>query len=189
MKMKGVQETEEKEINDEFAKEVGEFENLEELKNNVREGLEQEKQQNEKQRRRVKILEKVVAKTDVKVPGVMVEREKNGQLERLKQRANQELGVSFDEYLEKVDKDERELEKTLVKEAEKRAKRFLVLQEVAKEEDIGVSEAEIEEEVSRVLARFSSVEQAKNKVDLNRLKSYTEDSIRNEKVLKTLEEF
>ncbi len=188
VEVKDVKETEEREINDEFAKDVGEFDSLEELKENIRAGLTQEKEQKEKQGRRAKILDKIVKKCNLEAPQVLVERETERQLAQLKRRVREELKSSFEDYLEKVNKTEEELRKTLAKEAKSRAERFLVLRAIAKEEDVKVEKEEVEEEVNNYLAQFPDAQKAKENVDLKQLRSYTRDRLRNEKVLQILEQ-
>jgi len=189
VKMKEVKETEPKEINDEFAKELGEFETLDDLKKSIKEGLVQEKEQAEKQKTRSEIIERVVKNSKLEIPEVLVEKEKERQFTQLKQRIKKELGISFEQYLKKIDKNEKEVRKALAKEAGARAKRFLVLREIARQEDVKVDEKEVENEVNKVLSQFQGVKQAEDNIDLNQLKSYTRDRIRNEKVLKVLEDF
>ncbi len=186
--MKSVKEPEPREINDDFARDVGEFDSLEELKKNIREGLLQEKKQGGRQRRRSEILDKIVEKTDVSVPEVLIEREKENQLAQLKKRVSEQLGVSFEEYLEKINKTEDELEKALTKEAEGRVLRFLILREISSREKVEVSDEELEQEVNSFLKQLSDIDQAKKEVDLDRLKSYTRDKIEQNKVLEILEE-
>lgn len=187
--MKSVKETEPREINDDFARDVGEFDSLEELKKSIRQGLLREKEQNEKQRRRAEILNKIVEKTEMEVPEALIQREKENQMAQLKNRVSKQLGVSFEEYLEKINKTQKQLEKTLTKEAKARAERFLILRELSCQEDVEVSKEELEQEMNNFLKNISSVDQAQKEVDLDHLKSYTEDRIKQEKVLGILENF
>lgn len=60
------------ELNDEFAKSIGKFQNVEELKKNVSEGLLMEKQMKETDRLRLKILDEVVKASEIEIPEIMV---------------------------------------------------------------------------------------------------------------------
>jgi hypothetical protein len=54
-------------------------------------------------------------------------------------------------------------------------------------EKIEVSDEEAEEEANKILARYPNLEKARKEIDLERLKGYTEETLRNEKVFKFLE--
>lgn len=71
----------------------------------------------------------------------------------------------------------------------KEAKKFLILREIAKKENIQVLEQEVKEEVSRILNQYPDINTAQNKIDLDKLRSYTKERLRNEKVLEKLESF
>ena len=185
--IKQVSETEERELNDEFAKEVGEFKTLDELKENIEKGLKTEKESGLKKKLREDILNNLVKGTKIKVPSVLIDRESKSQLEGLKTMASEQLSLSYEEYLEKIQKSEEDLLKGLRQSAEERSKKFLILREIAKQEEVEVTAEEIEAEVSVVLAQYPSPEEAKERIDPQQLRSYTEESIRNEKVFEILE--
>lgn len=62
------------ELNDEFAKSIGKFQNVEELKKNVSEGLLMEKQMKETDRLRLKVLDEVVKGSGIEIPEIMVKK-------------------------------------------------------------------------------------------------------------------
>ena len=86
-------------------------------------------------------------------------------------------------------KTEEEIKDSFSENARKRVKNFLVLREIGKTEDIMVSGEEIKEETSKILKKYSDLGDTKEKIDLHRLKDYTESVIYNEKVFKKLETF
>jgi trigger factor len=170
------------EINDEFAKQLGAFDTLVALKQNMKEGLVQEKQEQEKQRRRAEILTKIAEKTKIEMPESMVEYEQQRLLEDLKNRIAQTIkNITFEQYLASVKKTEQEVKDTYKKEAEKRLRGFLVLRQLGKAENIQVSDAEVEEEIKKIQKDQIS------KVDINELKEYTKGVIMNEKIFQILE--
>lgn len=71
------------ELNDEFAKTVGKFQNLEELKKNVNEGILMEKQFKERDRLRLKILDEIIKAAEIDLPLVMVEKTEAGMAKQL----------------------------------------------------------------------------------------------------------
>ena len=189
VKMKLVQKMELPEINDEFALKFGKFENLESLKENLRQGVKKEKELEESQRIRNEILEKIAQNSECELPESLVEIEKTHFLDDLKQRVSQGLQVSFDEYLTQIKKTEEEIKGSFSENARKKVKNFLVLREIGKTENIMVSEDEIKEETNKILKKYSDIGDSKEKIDLDRLKDYTESVIYNEKVFKKLETF
>src|SRR3989339_1471957 len=166
VKVISVQKMELPEINDEFAKQLGAFDTLVALKQSMKEGIIIEKTEQEKQRKRGEILEKISEKVKVELPEVMVDYEKQRLLEDLKEKITQNMKITFEQYLSAVKQTEEALTQTFQKEAEKRLKGFLVLRELGKRENIEVSDAEVEEEVSK---------STKNEFDIEQLKKYSKN--------------
>ncbi len=185
VKMMLVQKMELPELNDEFAKSLGAFENLIALKENIRDGITVEKQEEEKQRKRNEILEKIAAKVSFEVPEKMVEHEKERLLEDLKNQISQSFKVTFEEYLSSIKKTEEEIKKSFGLEAQKRLKNFLVLRQIGKSEKIEVSNKELEEEINKVIRSYPKDQL--DKIDINQLKEYTKGTIYNEKIFQLLE--
>ena len=175
------------EINDEFVKQLGAFDTLVDLKKSMKEGMTAEKTEEEKQKKRADILNKIAEKAKFEMPESMVEYEKQRLLEDLKNRIAGALKVSFEEYLASIKKTEQEIKETYQKEAEKRLKGFLVLRELGKKENIQVSDEEVEEEVAKSAKNYSKEQLAK--IDINELKEYTKGVLYNEKVLEKLESY
>jgi trigger factor len=185
VKMVSVQKMELPEINDDFAKSLGRFENLENLKKSIKEGIKMEKENYESQRIRGEILEKIAKETKVEIPEILIETEKKKMLENLKSLVSERLKIEFKDYLGKIKKDEKELFDSFSVEAENRIKYALILREISKREKIEVSEEEIKFSINEFLKNYP-IEKLKE-LDLDQLKSYYEEAIRNEKVLKMLE--
>lgn len=187
VKIKKIYEVKIPEINDEFAKTLGNFENLENLKQSIKEGLTKEKEIAERERRRGEILEKITDLADFEVPEILVSLEEKRMFDDLKQRVENELKVTFEEYLKETKKDEREIKSSFWEVAKKRVKSFLVLREIGKREKIEVDEEEIKAAINEFLKRYPDVKTAEKEIDLNRLKEYYRGVIYNEKVLQFLE--
>ena len=90
------------------------------------------------------------------------------------------MGLKWEDYLSRVKKSEAEINEELKKDALKRVWFALVLDAVAKKENIEVSDEQIEKKEDEIMASYS--EEQKNKLDRERLKIYTYDVLRNEKV-------
>jgi len=187
VKMITVQKVELPEINDDFAKNLGKFENLDALKKNINEGIRIEKEAQEKQRQRNEIMERISEKLKIEIPEVLINLEKERSFNNFKERISHNFKISFEEYLASIKKDEKELKESFLKEAEKKMKNFLILREIGRRENVSVGENEIEEEINKTIKNYP-VEIAK-KIDINELKEYTKGAIFNEKVFEKLESF
>ena len=189
VEMKKVQEMELLEINDDFARKLGNFENLEILKQSIKTGIEQEKNQAESQKVRQEILEAILKQCPLEIPDTIVQQEKQRMLEENKKFSKDVLKISFEDYLKKLKKSEQELLDSLEKEAEKRTQNFLILRKIAHQEKIEVSEQEVEQEINKFLNQYPDVKKAKENIDPTRLREYTKERIVNEKTLTKLESF
>ena len=192
VKMISVQKMELPEINDEFAKALGVFDNVGSLKENLKEGITMEKNEEERQRKRGEIVSEIAKKITFDLPEKMVEYEQARLFEDLKNQIAKNFKMPFEDYLSSIKKTEEEIKASFTLEAEKRIKNFLVLRQIGKVENIEVSEKELEEEMNKALKKYSipTGRQAKDqleKIDINELKDYNKGAIFNEKVFQFLE--
>jgi len=138
VKIISVQNVELSEVNDEFAKSLGKFNNLDALKKNIKQGLVSEKEQAEKQRARQEILEKIGEKTKIEIPDVLIENEQKQMLENLKKMVSERLKISFQDYLKKLGKTEEQVSDSFLLESRKKVRNYLILREIGKKEKIEV---------------------------------------------------
>ena len=185
IKMVGIQKMELPEINDEFAKQLGEFESLTALQASMKEGITLEKTEEEKQRIRGEILEKIAEKAKFEMPEAMVDYEQDRLVHDFKHKVEEATKLKFEEYLASVKQTEEQIKETYRKEAEKRLRGFLVLRELGKKEKIEVADKEVEEEVAKNIKNYSKEQLAQ--IDINELKEYTKGVIQNEKIFELLE--
>ncbi|GAI03884.1 unnamed protein product [marine sediment metagenome] len=177
------------ELNDDFARSLGKFKNLEELKQSVREGIRKEKTIKETQRRRTEILEKISRALKFEIPQVLIDLEKDRMLDDLKKEMTQGLKMTFEDYLKKIQKTEKELRDSFSEEAQKKVKNLLILRELGKKEKIMVSEEEIKTAANGFLKNYPGTSQVKKEIDLDRLKEYYRGILYNEKIFERLENF
>jgi len=175
IKLNSVQKVEFPEINDEFAKNLGNFENLEHLKNSIKDGLFKEKESALQQKIRNEILDNIAKDSKIDIPDVLVQKEQEHLFEHLKERAS----------LEKTKVSDEELKKMILPQAEKKVKNFLVLREIGRIENIEVSEQEQKEEMNKILSQYKDPK--KIELDPEQLKDYTKEVIRTEKIFQLLE--
>lgn len=183
--LKNLKEKKLPDVNDEWAKSIGHFNSLADLKNSIREGLYYEKELKERDRLRILLLEKLSESTKIDLPEILIEAERNHLLNSLKE-INQEGGISFEEFLRKIQKSEEEINELLTKEAIKTLKSALILREIAKKENCEPDLQEVEEEMTRIL-NYHQLEGKKESIDKATLFAYTKEKLTNEKVFQFLE--
>ncbi len=143
------------ELDDEFAKDVSEFDTLEELKNSTRERLEKYAKASEERQMQDAALAKVVEANEVEIPSVMIEDE----IDRMIQELDQQLryqGLSVDQYVEFVGKDAKVFRDELRPDAERQVKTRMLLNGIAEAEKIEVSQEELEKELEDMAVQYQT---------------------------------
>jgi len=186
VKIKLVQEPQAPELNDEFAKNVGNFESLAKLKETLSDNLASEKEHKEKDAWRAKVLEKITKKSTMELPDILIKSELDRMIEEFKNNVAQ-MGLNFDDYLKKIKKTEEELKKEWGIKAEERSRAGLVLSEIAKREEVAVADEEIDAEITNMVKHYPEWEAVKAQIDIKQLKEYTKGRLKNEKVFELLE--
>ncbi|MDD5013201.1 MAG: trigger factor [Candidatus Pacebacteria bacterium] len=182
--LNSVKKVEIPEVNDEFVKTLGQFNTIEELKKNIEQGLKQEKEIAIKQKQRAEVLEKIATKIKIDIPQSLVEREAQGLISNLQNRVKNELNISFEEYLDQTKKTLEQVQKEFEKIAYDRVRNFLIIRQIIKNQGIEVKKEEIEDRIKEILANYP--EESKKQIDLDRIKLYIEDEIKNEKAFALL---
>jgi trigger factor len=143
VKVQGVKQKTLPELNDDFAKELGEFTSLDEVKQRIREGMEQERKHNADHEAKDKLVAELVKRNEFEVPEALVERQIDVRLERgLRALASQGMKA---EDIKKMDFTR--LRAGQRDQALQEVKASLLLEKVADAESIEVSDAEIDREV------------------------------------------
>lgn len=144
----GVKEQELPELDEEFAQTASEFDTMDELTADVRTRLERGKRLEQAASARDAVLEKLIDATDVPLPDEVVQQELGGRREEIQQQLGW-AGMTLDQYLDNekqtVDEFEAEMEKRV---RDSMAAQF-ILDEVAKAEEIGVEQEELQEHLVR----------------------------------------
>lgn len=180
-----VQEIQEPELNDDFAKSQGNFQNMGMLSDSVKEGIREEKETRQKERVRGLVLESIQKKISFEIPRILVASEKERLLRELRI-SIEGVGLKFDDYIAQAHKTEEDIKKELEKEAEKRVAVGFILRAIAKETQIAPTDDEIRDRTNRELSRYNSVKEAQKNIDSSRLKEYIKGVLRNEKALQLL---
>lgn len=137
------------ELNDDFAREAGEFESLDELKEDIKEKLLKQKEDQVQREYEEKILEKISDNATVDVPEVLVNNELDMMLQNMNYSLSQQ-GVNIEQYFAFMGIDPEDWRKDNWEMAEKRAKINLVLEAIAKKEGIEVSDEEIDKRIEEM---------------------------------------
>jgi trigger factor len=186
VKLNKVSERQLPELNDEWAKSLGRFNNLEELKKSISDGLLFEKESKEQERLRILMLEKIVKETKVELPDVLVENEIEHRLHEINHLA-QDNGMAMEDYLKKINKDEKSLRDDLRSEAEKTLRGALVLRQISLLEQIEPKTEEIEMAMNEFLKHYGDQKETEKNIDRAALFEYTRERLTNEKVFQFLE--
>ena len=171
------------ELDDEFAKDTSEFETLAELRADVKANLVKEAENKAKNEMRNTLVEKVSANTEVELPSVMVEQQIDNMLMELNYQL-QYQGLNLEQLLSMTGRNIAELREERRADAEKLVKSSLVLEAIAKAENIEVSEEEFNAELANMASMY--------KMDVEKLKSSlrendTEDIKGQVKIRKTID--
>lgn len=141
------------ELDDEFAKDVSEYDTLEELKNANRERLEAYAKSSAENQMKDAAIEKVVAANEVEVPRAMVEDEMDRMIGELNQQLRYQ-GITIDKYLEFTGKSMADFREEVRPEAEKAVKTRIILMGIVEAEKIEVSAEEMEKELELMAAQY-----------------------------------
>lgn len=189
VKMKEIFKVELPELNDDFAKSLGKFENLEKLKESIKEGILIEKEEEEERKWQARVFDKIAKLAEFEVPEILALEQRDRMIDDLKNTIENEMGLNFGDYLSQIKKTEEELKKDFLPEAEKRVKAYLCLYEIAKEEGIEVKEEEVKGEIEAILQKypqlFEEIKKTKNTEDFE---NFIKEKILEKKVLLRLRE-
>ncbi|GAA0109611.1 MULTISPECIES: trigger factor [Clostridium] len=152
------------EIDDEFAKEVSEFDTLAELKEDIVKKMEEENNNRAEREYEDSIIKAVVENAKIDVPEVMVEKEIDTMVRNLEQRL-QYQGLNLEQYFQFTGTDEAKMREYMKENAEVKVKTDLVLEAVEKAENIDATEEELKEKAKEV-AKMYSAEEDDKMVDL-----------------------
>lgn len=170
------------ELTDEVAKSLGQpgqFESVADLKAKVREHLEIEKQNDATAKHRANLTDKIIEETSLTLPRILIESE----LQQMQAQMKDDLARSelkMEDYLTHIKKSEEDLMKEWEPAAEKRAKLQLVLNEIAKAEEMTPDKEKVDEQTKVLMERFKDA-------DEHRVRLYVASVILNEEVMQLLE--
>lgn len=154
--VKEIKEKELPELDDEFASEVSEFETLAEYKADVRGKLEEKKAKEAKDAREAAVIDAIVKDSDMEIPEPMLETQQRQMVDEFAQRIQMQ-GLSMEQYMQFTGASYDQLTEQVKPQAEKRIQSRLVLEAIAKAENITATDEEFEEEL-KVMAQAYQME-------------------------------
>ncbi|MFA6520168.1 MAG: trigger factor [Candidatus Paceibacterota bacterium] len=166
-------------FNDEFVQALGPFKDVEDFKLKLKENIKLEKENQQKEKTRLKIIENVVDKSEMELPELLVEIELDKILYRMESDITQ-MGLKFEDYLKHLNKTVEDLRKEFRTDAEKKAKLALILNEISKVEKIIADEEQVAKEVLAILEHYKDA-------DPERARMHAENVLTNEKIFQFLE--
>lgn len=167
------------EFNDEFVKALGPFKDIADFKSKLKENIKLEKENQLKEKTRLKIIEKIIEESVLEVPEILIEVELDKILYKMESDIAQ-MGLKFEDYLKHLNKTKEDLRKEFRNDGEKKAKFALILSEIAKVEKIVADEEQVAKEVAAILEYYKEA-------DPERARMHAENVLTNEKIFKFLE--
>ena len=141
------------ELDDEFAKDVSEFDTLEEYKANIRKTLEENAENSSRDEFLDKILEQITAEMEGEIPEAYIDERTQEQIEQFAQRLQQQ-GIGLDMYIKMFNIPREEFVANMRKTAEKQLREELVLTKIADLEDIQVAEEDKDAEYEKLAKQY-----------------------------------
>ena len=180
VKLHEIKKKELPELDDEFAKDVSEFDTLDELKKSIKEKLTKNNEQKAKYETEDAAIKAVCEDSKLDVPSGMIELEIDNMLKDFEQRLAYQ-GLNLEQYLKMLGKTEEEVRKEYEPQAIEAIKSRLVLEAVIKAEKIEASEEEVKAKMEEMAKSYGKDVEELSKNE--NLKNYLEDGIKSEKAL------
>jgi trigger factor len=167
------------EFNDDFVRALGPFKDVADFREKLKENIKLEKGNQVKEKTRLKIIEKIIDESEIEVPEILIEVELDKILYKMESDITA-MGLKFEDYLKHINKKVEDLRKEFRNDAEKKAKLALILNEIAKVENIKADEEQVAKEVAAILEHYKDA-------DPERAQMHAENVLTNEKIFQFLE--
>jgi FKBP-type peptidyl-prolyl cis-trans isomerase (trigger factor) len=168
-------------LDDAFAKKVSKYQTLEELKKELRESMQRDKEGQEDAEVRNKLIAEASADAKMDVPGGMIEREVDIMLDELRN-SLVPMNLSLEDYLKGINKDEKSMREELRKSAEVRVRGKVLLKAVSEAEKINITDEEMNEELKALAGAGGQAPEDLSNLD-EHARKYIEDYLLRRKAL------
>ena len=153
VKVNGIKVDELPELDDEFAKDISEFDTLDALKADIRAKLEEQAAKTEKQERENAVVDKLVADTEIDVPDCMIDNRVDGIIRENNMRMAQQ-GLSFEQYLSYMGSTIDQFKEMMRPNAEKQVKANLILEAIVKAENFEITDEMLDEKIKEMAEAY-----------------------------------
>ena len=154
------------EIDDEFAAEVSEFDTLDELKTDIKAKIKEQKVNDGKRAQEDAAVDAIIESAKMDLPEAMVDTQARQMLDEFAQRMQQQ-GLTLDQYMQFTGMTADKMMDELRPQAEKRIKTRLVLEAIAKAENIEITDEKLDEEIAKMAEAYQ--------MEADKLKSFMGD--------------
>ncbi len=148
VELKGLSKRELPELNDEFAEDVSEFSTLDEYKASIQDKLTKEKEERAKQLQSDKLLDAAIANCTMDVPQVMYDNKINQMMREFEENVSRQ-GLTLDIYCKYMGTTKEDLRENFRETSEKSVRARLMLEKIAKEESLTISDEALKEEIGK----------------------------------------
>lgn len=178
VKVNGITETQLPALDDEFAKDISEFDTLEEYRADVRAKLEAQAAERDKNAFTNAVIEKVMENATVEIPEAMIERQIDSMMRDFEYRLASQ-GLKLADFMKYTGQDEKAFRANYRDQAEKSVKAHLVLEAVEKAESIDATEEQIDAQIAQLAPQTGkSAEELKATLSEADLGYFKADAIR-----------
>ncbi len=184
VKLHEIKKKELPELDDEFAKDVSEFDTLDELKKSIKDNMEKENEQRQKYETEDAVIKAVCENVKVEIPSGMIENETEDMLKNIESRLSYQ-GLKLDQYLQMMGKTAEEVKKEYEPQAIEAIKSRLMLEAVIKAEKIEATEDEIVAKVKEMATSYGKADDEEFMKNEN-VRKYIKSGIESEKALEFL---
>lgn len=151
------------EIDDEFASEVSEFDTLEEYKADIKTKLKEQKESEGKTKQENQAVEQAIANASMEIPDAMIDTQARQMMDDFARRMQQQ-GLTMEQYCQFTGQTMDKMLEDLRPQAVNRIQTRLVLEAVAKAENIEISDEKLDEEIAKMAEMY--------KMEADKLKEY-----------------
>lgn len=150
-------------LDDDFAKDVSEYDTLKELKDSIKREITEQREQSAKYAVENELMEKVAANIECDIPDALIDEQCARFLEEFKQRL-QSQGIPYDQYCKMTNMDEAKFLEEGKEPATRQVRMDLAVNAIIKEEKLEATDEEVEKQYNDLAEKYS--------MDVNELKKY-----------------
>ena len=172
------------ELDDEFAKDISEFDTLEEYRKDVNKKVKQRKENQAKAEKEQEAIEKFIDKVEVVIPEGMIDEEVEKMVEEMNANLSYQ-GLNIDQYLQYMGMTLEDYKKEMRGQAEKRIRLNLGLEAVATQEKVEVSDEDIDAKIKELAAQYGTKDEESLLKNEN-ARNYMKQELIHEKTMKVI---